>query len=386
MARKSSVAKLKDKLTAQFGEGEVRYLSEIPEYTPIPSGSLSLDYATGIGGFPNNRVVEIAGSNGVGKSTLSFATIRNALEMYPDRGALYLDVEGRISAEWVKKFLSPEQVDRFIVIQPETAEDATDRYVEAVRSGDICVAAFDSIGGAPAKQSMEKSATIGSYGGNSKAITNFARFAQTYSNKYTCLTIGVNQIREDLAGFSRLITPGGQGWKHATSLRIELKRKTKDIRMLKINGNETQVGFLVRARIHKNSVGQAGTGVEYWVRSVDTEEYGPIGIDNVEELVNLAFLTGAIENGGSGRYSSPHFPNGKMHGFDKTKRFVLENQDVYQAILAEVLAKMKGDGIEGAFETFTPVGEDDIVEDETVSMKSMITPLAGQDVDATLSR
>lgn len=102
--------------------------------------------------------------------------------------------------------------------------------------------------------------------------------------------------------------------------------------------------------------------------------------------MNLAFLTGTIENGGSGRYSSPHFPKGKMHGFDKTKRFVLENQDVYQAILAEVLAKMKGDGIEGAFETFTPVGEDDIVEDETVSMKSMITPLAGQDVDATLSR
>lgn len=151
-----SSAKLKrvlSKLQAEYGDDSFMTLDEVPLTGAISSGSLSLDYATGIGGLPDNRVVELAGANGAGKSTLAFRAIDNALEKNPDRFALYLDVEGRISREWAEKHITNH--DRLFISQPTTAEEATDHYTGAVGTGDFCVAVFDSIGGALLRESRK---------------------------------------------------------------------------------------------------------------------------------------------------------------------------------------------------------------------------------------
>lgn len=348
-----SSAKLKRvlaKLQAEYGDDSFMTLNEVPLTGAISSGSLSLDYATGIGGLPDNRVVEFAGANGAGKSTLAFRAIDNALEKNPDRFALYLDVEGRISREWAEKHIMNH--DRLFISQPTTAEEATDHYTGAVGTGDFCVAVFDSIGGAPTQRVSGKSATIGNVGGNALAITRFAGFAQTFSNKYRCLTIGVNQIRDDMAGYNRLITPGGQAWRHATSLRVELKRKTRDIVTDVVDGQEITVGHKVSAKIHKNSLGRAGTAIEYWLYTVDTAKYGTVGVDQNQELINLSILTGILDKGGAGMYSYKDFPKGKIRGYDNVIKYLLQNEDTFLKMRGELLDKLSTDGVQGVFESF----------------------------------
>lgn len=348
-----SSAKLKrvlSKLQAEYGDDSFMTLDEVPLTGAISSGSLSLDYATGIGGLPDNRVVEFAGANGAGKSTLAFRAIDNALEKNPDRFALYLDVEGRISREWAEKHIANH--DRLFISQPTTAEEATDHYTGAVGTGDFCVAVFDSIGGAPTQRVSDKSATIGNVGGNALAITRFAGFAQTYSNKYRCLTIGVNQIRDDMAGYNRLVTPGGQAWRHATSLRVELKRKTRDIVTDVVDGQEITVGHKVSAKIHKNSLGRAGTAIEYWLYTVDTAKYGDVGIDQNQELINLSVLTGILDKGGAGMYYYEGFPDGKIRGYENVIKYLLQDVDTFTKMRGELLDKLSTDGVQGVFESF----------------------------------
>lgn len=327
-------------------------LDEVPKTGIISSGSLSLDYATGIGGFPDNRVIEISGANGAGKSTLSFRAMRNALEKNPDKLALYLDLEGRISSDWAAKHLG-DVVDRMMISQPETVEEATDVYTEALRTGSFCIAVFDSIGGAPSQRVTGKSATIGNVGGNALAITRFAQFAQTYSNKYRCLTIGVNQTRDDLGGYNRLVTPGGQAWKFACSLRIEIKRKTRDVLWTKdVDGQDVVCGYKVSAKIHKNSIGRAGTAIEYWLYTLDTEQYGPVGIDQSQELINLSILAGVLEKGGAGVYRSELLPEGKVRGYDKLIRLLLDDKDTFEKVKTALTEKMSKGDVKGIYDNF----------------------------------
>lgn len=363
--------KTMSRIQATLGDDAVMTLNDVPKTEPISSGSLSLDYATGVGGFPSNRVIEVAGANGAGKSTLCFRTIDNALEKYPDRAALYIDVEGRISQDWAKKHVS--NYDRLVVAQPRSAETATNVYKEALQTGDFCVAVFDSIGGAPSERVLHKSAEVGNIGGNALAITRFAQFAQTYSNKYSCLTIGVNQVRDDLAGWSRLITPGGQAWKHATSLRVELKRKTRDALWTKdVDGQDVIAGFKVSAKIHKNSLGRSGTAIEYWLRSLDTEQYGPVGIDQEQELINLSILSGILEKGGAGVYRSEHIPGGKIRGYDKLIRLMLDDKEAFASMRSALVDKMQNGHVSGVFETFEARDESFDTEGAESSLQEMI--------------
>ena len=363
--------KTKNRLQAALGDGLLMSLDEVPETKPISSGSLSLDYATGMGGFPNNRVIEIAGSNGAGKSTLAFRTIDNALNQYPDRMALYLDVEGRIAHDWARKHVKNHS--RMLISQPRSAEEATDVYVQALQTGDFCVAVFDSIGGAPSERVLNKSAMVGNIGGNALAITRFAQFAQTYSNKYQCLTIGIQQIREDLSGYNRLLTPGGQAWKHATSLRIELKRKTRDLLWTRdTDGQDVVAGFKVSAKIHKNSLGRSGTAIEYWLRSLDTEQYGPVGIDNEQELINLSILSGILEKGGAGVYHSEYIPGGKIRGYDKLIRLMLDDKVAFESMKKALVEKMSTGHIAGVFDTFEVRDESFDTTEIEGSLESMV--------------
>lgn len=222
-----SIDDLKNSLQGEYGKKSVMYASELEKYKVFSSGSIGLDYATGIGGFPSNRVIEIAGEPGAGKSTTALHAVNNRLhaevEWGTNRGALYLDIENRMTPDWLENFV--DFPDRVIVAKPDSVEQATDIYRDAVRSGQIGIVVFDSIGGAPTERVTEKSASIGNIGGNALAVTRFANLASTLSGKYDVTTIGINQIRDDLSGFHRLNCLSGdtmvltkKGWKPIESL------------------------------------------------------------------------------------------------------------------------------------------------------------------------
>ena len=260
MSRESdnAVNKLLAEMQAKYGADAIMRASDVPVRPPTTSGSLALDFATGIGGLPSDRVIEVAGGEGSGKTTLGLLSMMHFLDENPDRLAVILDTEHKLTMDWVQYLIGAARMERVIYLQPDYMEQATNMYVDAVSSGQVGFVLFDSIGGSPTKAAAEKEAEKVQVGGNAGAVTKFARLAATHSSKYHCLTFCVNQLREDMEGFRRHMTPGGRGFKHACVMRIKLRRSTSDKVEAVVNGEKMVVGFKVFASVIKNQMGAEG--------------------------------------------------------------------------------------------------------------------------------
>lgn len=369
MATNMKVEKLLAKLQKSYNKDgqaqSVMRASEIPPYDVIPTGSLALDYAIGIGGLPTNRVIEIAGEPGSGKTTLVLHTVNNALKKFPNKFVVYLDIENRLTPDWVESFV--DDMDRVIVMKPDHMEDATDMMVDAVQTGEICMVVVDSIGGAPSQRVTQKSATIGDIGGNALSVGRFSRFAQTFAGKYNCCIVGINQVRDDMDGYSRLMTPGGKAWKHAVSLRVELKRGKGKV-YEKINGEELQVGYSIVAKIHKNSLAAPFRTCSYWFYNIESK-YG-FGVDRIQEMVSIALLSGVIDNPAQGTYIHRSFPgtDNKIRGQERVNEFIMGSEEAQAMIEEDVLSSLKDGvvGLTGHFSEDDPTG----LGDEQVDVSS----------------
>ena len=249
--------------------------------------------------------------------------------------------------------------------------------IRAVATDTICMAVIDSIGGAPSSQVMdeERSAEKSeSMGGNAKGVTKWTRFASNFSVKYECLTVGINQTRDDLKSMhgNMLETPGGRAWKHACILRIEMKRG-KEKYYEKVNDEKVQVGWDMVARCHKNQAGGQENRTAQWrFFAVPTEEYGPIGIDTVEEIMRLAPLVGVIERAGAW-YRHPALPKGQANGQAALLKFIQSDDALRKTITSEVMAALndpeaqaaaapviEGDMPDGLPETVRVGGDNDV--------------------------
>jgi len=333
--------KLRDKLQETYGDSSVMLVSDIPVRPPLPSASLALDFALG-GGLPPDRVVEVAGSEGTGKSSLGLLAMASFLDLQPNRGAVILDLEHKLTASWVEQLIGKDRMERVILAWPDHMEEATDMYTKAVSTGEISFVLVDSIGGAPTQRVTEKSAEKGNIGGNALAVTRFAQLASIYSQKYNCLTFGVNQTREDMGGYNRHVTPGGRAWKHACVIRVQLKRGQGKIEE-KVNGESMQVGYEVVAKVVKNQLAAPGRTASYWFFNVDTDGKWPFGIDRLEEIVRIGLLVGVIRQGGA-MYYHDSLPDGSIKSKDRLTEYVREHPDFYELLSQQVLGLLKTDG------------------------------------------
>jgi recombination protein RecA len=353
---------LRRSLAKSFGEDSVVFASDIPHYDLVSSGSLALDYAVG-GGIPHNRVIEIAGAEGGGKTSLALLMIKKFLDKYPDKGAVILDLEHRLTSTWITQLIGPEATDRIIVLWPDHAEASTDMYTEIAKSGAVSVILYDSVGGAPTQRVTDKSATIGNVGGNALAITRLAQFASIYSDKYKVCSIFINQQREDMSGYNQFITPGGRGLKHACSLRIKLSKGKEKITE-KVNNEEIQVGYSVRCQVIKNSLAAPYKECYYLFYNVPTEKFG-FGVDWLEELVRLGSLSGAIEQRGRGWFYHPHLPldsagEHKVHGLPALMKVIREQSAVRDTIVADIKSKLHQGAMDAPATSFDPDQLDEI--------------------------
>lgn len=366
--------KLKDDLVEGFGAESVMMASDIPVRPRISSGSLALDFAIG-GGMPTDRIVEVAGAEGCGKTSLALLTMQQFLDAQPDRGALILDVEHKLSADWVEQLIGAERMKRVILAWPDTAEQATDLYTKAVKTGQISFVLFDSIAGAPTQRVTEKSAEIGNVGGNALAITRFAQLASIYSQKYNVLTFCVNQIRDDMEGYHRVITPGGRALKHACVLRIQLKKGKGKVDE-EVSGEKIQVGYTVVGKVVKNQQAAPGRTAWWWFFSIPTTKYG-FGVDTMDEIVRLATLTKVIATSG-GWYTHPLLPEDKsgahkLQGLARLTEYIKDHPEIHDTLAAEVMSRLGEVAAEVA-----PISDPDdaIVEPEGSGLL-----LTGEDLD-----
>jgi recombination protein RecA len=220
----------------------------------------------------------------------------------------------------------------------------------------VGMAVWDSIGGAPSKGDAEKSATISGFGGNSKAITRFANSAGPLANKYKCLTIGINQVRDKIgARFPTLDTPGGHAWKHACSARIWIKPEAKGAESKyfeKVQGQDVQVGYKIQALIMKNSFGAPNKSASWWFYNVPCEH--GFGIDTIDELVRLSAVFEVVERRG-GWYYHESLPDGKVQGEAKLVATIKEDEEVRNVILDQTRkALSSADDISDVVGTFDP--------------------------------
>lgn len=336
-------------LQKKFGDDKVMMAKDIIVGPPVSTGSLALDYALGYGGFPSNRVVEIYGREGTGKTTLSLLTMLSALRDNPDRGGLFLDVEHKIDKEWMELIVGKDVMDnRLIYIQPTSIENATNVYRKAVESGTICCAILDSIGGSPTVRRNDD-AEVGHYGGNAMGVGEFARSAATLAAVHFCLTIGVNQVRAPMGMAFADNPPGGKAWGHACIQRVELVRG-RDTETIKLPGEEKPfpIGYNIFAKVRKNQAGPPGRTAMYWFHHYWTEEFG-FGVDLLDEVARLGLMTQVITQKGSW-YHHPALPEykdsgeHKIQGMPKVKDLVRSDESLYMTLRSEILAALDDHG------------------------------------------
>ena len=362
---KGGLLKLKEDLQDKYGKNSVMFAGDMPKRDPISSGSLALDFATGIGGLPSDRVIEVAGGEGCGKTTLGLFTMKNFLDQQPERAAVIIDTEHKLTDSWVEYLVGEERMSRILVLWPDTMEQATDMYTKCVSSGEVSMVLFDSIGGSPSQRVTNKSAESGNIGGNALSVTRWAQLAAIYSQKYHCLTFAVNQVREDMSGYRRHITPGGRGFKHAVPLRIQMKRGRGKL-FDKIDGEELQVGFSVVAKLVKNQLGGIeGRTAWWWFYSVPTEKYG-FGIDTLEEIVRLGITVRVIQQAGAW-YSHHGLPGGKIKSKDALYKVIRDSEELKGVIVKETLETLKQGG--ELVNRVAPISDPDApIDDPTVMM------------------
>lgn len=361
----TQIDKIIEEFGRKYGENALMRARDVPVRPPVRSGSLALDFAIGIGGLPPDRVVEVGGEDGAGKTSLGLHVMISFLDANPDRFAVILDTEHKLTMSWVETIVGAPRMERILLAWPLHMEEATNMYVDVVGTGRVCMVLLDSIGGSPTKAATEKDAEKVQVGGNALAVTKFARLASTYSAKFNCLTLCTNQIRADLDGFRRYSTPGGHGLRHACILRIRLRRSTVDKVEAVVGGEKIVVGHKIVAQVVKNQLAPPGRTAWWWFYHVPTVEYG-FGIDTVDECVRLAIATKVIEQAGAWYRHPALAADAKGERRVQGQRALMEairtDDTLRETIVSEVMAALRSD--EGLVAEIAPVDAESLAEVE----------------------
>ena len=308
----------------QFGKGAVMRLGQEDalQVEAIPTGSLSLDLALGIGGLPRGRIVEIYGPESSGKTTLALHCIA---EGQKNGGtAAFIDVEHALDPVYARAL--GVDVDALLVSQPDTGEQALEITEALVRSGAIDVIVVDSVAALVPRAEIEGEMGDSHVGLQARLMSQALRKLAGAISKSNCVAIFINQLREKVGVIygSPEVTPGGRALKFYSSVRIDIRR-TETLK----NGTE-QIGSRTRAKGVKNKVAPPFREAEFDVM------YGR-GISREGELLDLAVKLDVVQKGGSWfSYGETRLGQGR----DNVKEFLLANKEIYDKIEEEVKANV----------------------------------------------
>ena len=272
---------------------DLERINAIPCFTP------ALAYMLAVGGWPEGKLIELFGKEHSGKSSFALLALKDCLDYYDGKKLVaYIDLEHRFNPEWAEK-LGLKVDENLIVVQPPDAETGTDMMVELIKSKEICAIVWDSIGAAATKHSMQQlTEKNDKMGGNAAVMKRNVPTVAPLANLYGVTCFYLNQLRADMDGYNRPMTPGGHAVKHAMSVRLYL-RPGSDKYFDKINGENVQVGFPVVMKTVKNSYGPPFR--EGW-----TDFYNQPcafldhpGIDTQRDLARMGILLGVAKRQGA---------------------------------------------------------------------------------------
>ena len=296
----------------QFGKGAVMRLgqNQAMNVEAIPTGSLSLDLALGIGGLPRGRIVEIYGPESSGKTTLALHCIAEGQK--GGGTAAFIDVEHALDPVYASNL--GVDVEALLVSQPDTGEQALEITEALVRSGAIDVIVVDSVAALVPRAEIEGEMGDSHVGLQARLMSQALRKLAGAISKSNCVAIFINQLREKVGVMygNPEVTPGGHALKFYSSVRLDIRK----IETLK-NGSE-QIGSRTRARVVKNKIAPPFREAEFDVM------YGR-GISRVGELLDLAVRLEVIQK--SGAWFS-YKENRLGQGRDNAKEYLASNPEI----------------------------------------------------------
>ena len=309
-------------LEKTYGKGTVMRMGENTGIVveAIPTGSLSLDLALGIGGVPRGRIIEIYGPESSGKTTLALHVVAEAQK----RGGevAYIDAEHAMDPSYARAL--GVDIDSMLISQPDTGEQGLEICEALVRSGAIDVVVVDSVAALTPRAEIEGDMGDSHVGLLARLMSQALRKLAGSIAKTNCIVIFINQLREKVGVVygNPEVTTGGRALKFYSSVRIDVRR-TESLK----NGSEI-IGNRTRARVVKNKVAPPFKEAEFDIM------YGE-GISKVGELVDLGVKLDLLQKSGS------WFSMGETRlgqGRDAVKQYLKENPEVAERIEADIRA------------------------------------------------
>mgnify|MGYP001961891029 FL=1 len=306
-----------DKLDKAYGKGTVMKMGDniVENVEVISSGSLGLDYALGVGGYPRGRVVEIYGPESSGKTTL---TLHAIAECQKAGGiAAFIDAEHAFDRYYAKNL--GVNIDDLIISQPDHGEQALEIADNLIRSGAIDIVVVDSVAALTPKSEIEGEMGDSKMGLHARLMSQALRKLTSSISKTNCTVIFINQLREKIGIMfgNPETTTGGNALKFYASVRLDIRRSTQ----IKDN-NGVVIGNKTRVKVVKNKVAPPFKTVEFDIM------YG-IGISRIGELIDKGVESEIIAKSGS--WFS--YDNTKLgQGRDAVKKLLDDNPELAEEI------------------------------------------------------
>ncbi|MDO8572150.1 MAG: recombinase RecA [bacterium] len=312
-------------IETKFGEGAIMKLGDKPRVgiDSIPTGSIGLDEALGVGGLPRGRIIEVFGPESSGKTTLALHVVAEAQK----KGGVcaFVDAEHALDPLYSKNL--GVKIDELLISQPDTGEQALEITESLVRSGKIDVIVVDSVAALTPKDEIEGDMGAQHMGKQARLMSQALRKLTAIVAKSKTVVIFINQIRMQIGMMfgNPETTPGGKALKFYTSVRIDIRR------IAQIKKGEEVIGNRVRARVVKNKVASPFKLAEFDL--IYNE-----GISKEGEIIGLGEKFGIISKSGS----SYAFGEEKIgRGYDSARQFLKENPKVTNQILKAIRENFK---------------------------------------------
>ena len=308
----------------QFGKGSIMKLGsrEIIQMPVIPTGSLALDRALGIGGLPRGRVIEIYGPESSGKTTLALHAVANAQKQ--GGIAAFIDAEHALDTVYARKL--DVNCDDLLVAQPDTGEQALEITDMLVRSGAIDIIVIDSVAALVPRAEIEGEMGDSHMGLQARLMSQALRKLTGTISKTLTSVIFINQIRMKIGVMfgNPETTTGGNALKFYSSVRLDIRR------LAAIKDGAEIVGNRTRVKVVKNKIAPPFQEAEFDIM------YGE-GISQPGDLLDIGVETGVIDKSGAWyAYNGERIGQGRQN----VKNFLKENPDIYAEALLKVREKL----------------------------------------------
>jgi recombination protein RecA len=316
-----------DKLEKTYGKGSIMKMGDraVENVEAIPSGSIALDLALGVGGFPRGRIVEIYGPESSGKTTLSIHAIA---EVQKQGGiAAFIDAEHAFDKTYAENL--GVDTENLFISQPDNGEQALEIAENLIRSGAIDLIVIDSVAALTPKAEIEGEMGDSRMGLQARLMSQALRKLTGTINRTGCCCIFINQLREKIGVMfgNPETTTGGNALKFYSSVRVDIRRSSQ------IKNGDDVMGNRVKVKIVKNKIAPPFRKAEFDIM------YGE-GISKVGEIIDMGVDMDVIKKSGSWfSYGETRLGQGR----DAVKLLIADNPELMEELETKIKEKMQGE-------------------------------------------